>query len=126
MFKHVSKFTKATREFVTTDHDAGDLIQVSIEKYNRKNPLSKKGKKRAKAEEMVEYNVFTCRFCKDEDIVDLEEHLKTEEHHIEINKFKKRYAQFIKMCKELILKEKIPRGKGLKKLRYYQALYNYE
>ena len=43
-----------------------------------------------------------------------------------MKKFKIRYNQFIKMSRILILKAKLPRGAGLKRLRYFRALVNYE
>jgi hypothetical protein len=43
-----------------------------------------------------------------------------------MKKFKIRYNQFIKMSRILILKARLPRAAGLKKLRYFKALINYE
>lgn len=66
------------------------------------------------------------RFCKGEQFDDLESHMESAQHQASMKKFKIRYNQFIKMSRIFILKARLPRAAGLKKLRYFKALINYE
>jgi hypothetical protein len=66
------------------------------------------------------------RFCKGEQFDDLASHMQSAQHQASMKKFKIRYNQFIKMSRILILKARLPRAAGLKKLRYFKALINYE
>lgn len=127
MFKHVYKHTKELRDFDSNEYDAAGITEAAQEKISKRKNKGKKQPKVIQEEDLYEdVQMHDCRVCDEDNIEDLEEHVGKSYHRENVSKFKIRYKQFIRMARALIIKNKLPRGKGLKKQRYFKALYNYE
>lgn len=129
MFKHVQKFTKELREFDSSQYDPNDMTK----KYRKRGKKDKRYRAPVVDEEeeyeIINEKVYHCKLC-DMDVSmegnKLDQHMTDEDHVVNVEKFKVRYTQYIKMAKKLILRNNKPRALSLRKLRYFKALYNYE
>lgn len=116
MYKHVAQYTQPLRDFSYEGVNIGRVVKQQEERITKK--LKRKTEDYA-----------SCTLCENDfqkNPTSVRNHLNSIGHQKRLRKFNQRYIDFIKGIRKSVLKQKRPKNKYFRRLRYYTLIENFD